>query len=192
MLEFENTSQSLCSFNKTWIGSQRKRLIGLSVEVPIWFLHRQVSHYHKTNYSDIEALLVLFSYWLWFTLFWYWQIACAVCDCQRLTLSWYWCIVCFVSFDDCPWFTSIYPDCHINVAYTDLPDQSFILSSQVSEHILVSYLDICEDIQWDAMRYLIANINYGGHVTDQWDKRLLMTYVSDYFCESVFTVPFFK
>lgn len=121
-LEFENTSQSLCSFNKTWIGSQRKRLIDLSVEVPIWILHRQVSHYHKTNYSDIEALLVLFSYWLWFTLFWYWQIACAVCDCQRLTLSWYWCIVCFVSFDDCPWFTSIYPDCHINVAYTDLPD----------------------------------------------------------------------
>lgn len=38
----------------------------------------------------------------------------------------------------------------------------------------------------------IAGVNYGGHVTDDWDRRLLMTYVSDAFCDGVLTVPFYK
>lgn len=57
--------------------------------------------------------------------------------------------------------------------------------------MLSIYLEDYEEIPWEALKYLIAGINYGGHVTDEWDRRLLMTYISDYFCEGAI-VPFFK
>lgn len=63
---------------------------------------------------------------------------------------------------------------------------------EVSENLLSIYLDEYEDTPWDALKYLIAGVNYGGHVTDDWDRRLLMTYVSDAFCDGVLAVPFYK
>lgn len=54
------------------------------------------------------------------------------------------------------------------------------------------YLMGYDETPWDALKYLIAGINYGGHVTDDWDRRLLMTYVNDFFCEDVIAVQFFK
>uniref|UniRef100_A0A3B4XCN1 Dynein axonemal heavy chain 2 n=1 Tax=Seriola lalandi dorsalis TaxID=1841481 RepID=A0A3B4XCN1_SERLL len=47
--------------------------------------------------------------------------------------------------------------------------------------LLSLYLDEYEEIPWDALKYLIAGVNYGGHVTDDWDRRLLTTYINDYF-----------
>ncbi|XP_048885226.1 dynein axonemal heavy chain 2 [Brienomyrus brachyistius] len=63
---------------------------------------------------------------------------------------------------------------------------------EVSENLLRHYLDQQEEVPWDALRYLIAGVIYGGHVTDEWDRRLLTTYINDCFCESAITVPFFK
>lgn len=63
---------------------------------------------------------------------------------------------------------------------------------EVSENILSTYLEQYEDTPWDALRYLIAGINYGGHVTDDWDRRLLLTYINIYFCPAVLEEPFFK
>lgn len=37
-------------------------------------------------------------------------------------------------------------------------------------------------ISWEALRYLISGIHYGGRVTDDWDQRLLQVYVNQYFC----------
>uniref|UniRef100_A0A3Q3JBV6 Uncharacterized protein n=1 Tax=Monopterus albus TaxID=43700 RepID=A0A3Q3JBV6_MONAL len=54
------------------------------------------------------------------------------------------------------------------------------------------YLDNYEEIPWDALKYLIAGVNYGGHVTDDWDRRLLTTYISDYFCDAAINQPLFK
>jgi dynein heavy chain len=48
-----------------------------------------------------------------------------------------------------------------------------------------------EETQWEALKYLIALVNYGGHVTDDWDMRLLQTYMNSYFKEESL-VPFFK
>ena len=48
-----------------------------------------------------------------------------------------------------------------------------------------------EDTQWDALNYLIAKINYGGHVTDDWDMRLLQTYITGFFKEDALQ-QFFK
>ncbi|XP_076454460.1 dynein axonemal heavy chain 2-like [Babylonia areolata] len=74
-----------------------------------------------------------------------------------------------------------------NIAY-EFNDSDF----EVSENLLSIYLDIYEDTPWDALKYLIANINYGGHVTDDWDRRLLMTYMNDFYAEKVLTEPLFK
>lgn len=48
-----------------------------------------------------------------------------------------------------------------------------------------------EDTQWKALSYLISTINYGGHVTDDWDMRLLQTYIAGFFKEEAFQT-FFK
>ncbi|XP_061921125.1 dynein axonemal heavy chain 2 [Entelurus aequoreus] len=63
---------------------------------------------------------------------------------------------------------------------------------EVSENLLSLYLNEYEQIPWDALKYLIAEVNYGGHVTDDWDRRLLTTYINDYFCEAAVAETHFK
>uniref|UniRef100_A0A2K5QED9 Dynein axonemal heavy chain 2 n=1 Tax=Cebus imitator TaxID=2715852 RepID=A0A2K5QED9_CEBIM len=63
---------------------------------------------------------------------------------------------------------------------------------EVSENLLSLYLDEYEETPWDALKYLIAGVNYGGHVTDDWDRRLLTTYINDYFCDQSLSTPFYR
>jgi dynein heavy chain len=63
---------------------------------------------------------------------------------------------------------------------------------KVSENLLRVYLDEYPDTPWEALKYLIAGICYGGHVTDDWDRRLLLTYVQDYMNESLLNVPQYR
>ncbi|CAJ0965699.1 unnamed protein product [Ranitomeya imitator] len=63
---------------------------------------------------------------------------------------------------------------------------------EVSENLLSLYLDEYEETPWEALKYLIAGVNYGGHVTDDWDRRLLGTYINDYFSESALVTPFYR
>ena len=44
---------------------------------------------------------------------------------------------------------------------------------QICENLLAVYLDMYEKTPFDALKYLIANVIYGGHCTDEWDMRLL-------------------
>ena len=74
-----------------------------------------------------------------------------------------------------------------NIIY-EFNDADFL----VSETLLSIYLDEYEETAWDALKYLIAGINYGGHVTDDWDRRLLLTYINDYYCEACIKEQFFK
>ena len=74
-----------------------------------------------------------------------------------------------------------------NIPY-DFNDSDF----EVSDNLLSIYLTEYEETPWDALRYLIAGINYGGHVTDDWDRRLLLTYIADFFQEEALQTPFFK
>ena len=49
---------------------------------------------------------------------------------------------------------------------------------QVSDDLLKSYLDSYVKTPWDALKYLIAEANYGGRVTDELDRRVLSSYLN--------------
>jgi dynein heavy chain len=73
-----------------------------------------------------------------------------------------------------------------NVAY-DFNDSDF----DINENILGMYLDeYPTDIPWDAIRYLIAEANYGGRVTEQPDNRLIKVYANDFFNPSALQPKF--
>ncbi|KAG6451923.1 hypothetical protein O3G_MSEX007393 [Manduca sexta] len=62
----------------------------------------------------------------------------------------------------------------------------------VSDNLLANYLEEYEEVPWDALRYLFAIINYGGHITDDWDKRVLIAYINQFFCEEALDTPFYR
>lgn len=53
-------------------------------------------------------------------------------------------------------------------------------------------LDEYEEVPWDALRYLIAEANYGGRITDDWDRRVCRSYINSLFCVDAVTVSQFK
>jgi len=59
----------------------------------------------------------------------------------------------------------------------------------VCENLLCVYLDEYEETPWEALKYLIAQCNYGGRVTDNLDRRLLSVYINQYFTDSALTTP---
>ncbi|XP_033219684.1 dynein heavy chain 2, axonemal [Belonocnema kinseyi] len=63
---------------------------------------------------------------------------------------------------------------------------------EVSENLLEVYLDEYPETPWDSLKYLIAGICYGGHVTDDWDRRLLMTYVQQFLTDDVLNTPYYQ
>ncbi|NXD84162.1 DYH17 protein, partial [Halcyon senegalensis] len=50
----------------------------------------------------------------------------------------------------------------------------------ISVHVLYNYLEANPTVPWDDLRYLFGEIMYGGHITDDWDRRLCRTYLSEY------------
>lgn len=62
---------------------------------------------------------------------------------------------------------------------------------RVSMQILITYLQksIHENeikIPWDSLKYLIGEVMYGGRVIDEYDRRILKTYMNEYFGDFIF------
>jgi len=56
----------------------------------------------------------------------------------------------------------------------------------ICHDLIIVFLDEYPDrTPYDAMKYLIAEANYGGRVTDDWDRRLVNVYISELICEDV-------
>ena len=41
-------------------------------------------------------------------------------------------------------------------------------------------------IPWDSLKYLIGDAMYGGRVTDDYDRRILVTYISEFMGDFLF------
>lgn len=50
----------------------------------------------------------------------------------------------------------------------------------ISVYVLYNYLENNRFVPWEDLRYLIGEIMYGGHITDDWDRRLCRTYLSEF------------
>jgi dynein heavy chain len=51
--------------------------------------------------------------------------------------------------------------------------------------VLNNYLEDRPKVPWDDLRYVFGEIMYGGHITDNWDRRVCMTYLQEYIKEEV-------
>lgn len=76
-------------------------------------------------------------------------------------------------FNDSDWETAD----KILQQYIDETQETKVISSSVTGDQTV----IVKTPPWDAIRYLISEVTYGGRVTDEWDRRLLNVYASEYF-----------
>ena len=50
----------------------------------------------------------------------------------------------------------------------------------ISVSVLYNYLEANTRVPWEDLRYLFGEIMYGGHITDDWDRRLCKTYLEEY------------
>lgn len=71
---------------------------------------------------------------------------------------------------------------------TDFNDSDF----DVCDNLIGLLLDEYQQIPWDALKYLIAEANYGGRVTDDFDRRVLRSYINSYFCDTAITAPQYR
>ncbi|XP_055585524.1 dynein beta chain, ciliary-like [Uranotaenia lowii] len=49
----------------------------------------------------------------------------------------------------------------------------------ISVYVLYNYLEANNRVPWEDLRYLFGEIMYGGHITDDWDRRLCRTYLEE-------------
>jgi len=58
---------------------------------------------------------------------------------------------------------------------------------ETSITMLLNFLKDAQEIPWDAMRYMTGQINYGGRVTDDWDRVLLLNLLQKFYTDDLLT-----
>eukprot|EP01137_Pigoraptor_chileana_P023423 Opistho-2@89673 len=54
---------------------------------------------------------------------------------------------------------------------------------ETCELITSIYLSEYDQTPWESLKYLIAEVSYGGRVTDDWDRRVLRVYINELYCD---------
>nr|XP_020145462.1 dynein heavy chain 11, axonemal [Microcebus murinus] len=50
----------------------------------------------------------------------------------------------------------------------------------ICANVLYNYLEAHPKVPWEDLRYLFGEIMYGGHITDDWDRRLCRVYLEEF------------
>ncbi|XP_006880447.1 PREDICTED: dynein heavy chain 11, axonemal [Elephantulus edwardii] len=50
----------------------------------------------------------------------------------------------------------------------------------ICANVLYNYLEANPNVPWEDLRYLFGEIMYGGHITDDWDRRLCRVYLEEF------------
>ncbi|RKO94585.1 dynein heavy chain and region D6 of dynein motor-domain-containing protein [Blyttiomyces helicus] len=56
---------------------------------------------------------------------------------------------------------------------------------QISSDVLYNYLETFPKVPWTDLRYMFSEIMYGGHISDDWDRRLCSAYLDVYLREEM-------
>nr|CAH8833589.1 unnamed protein product [Trichobilharzia regenti] len=72
-----------------------------------------------------------------------------------------------------------------NVSY-DFSDADFLVSLRILQISLTKSFETKTDISWDTIKYLIGEVMYGGRTIDNFDRRVLTTYMDEYFGDFLF------
>lgn len=72
-----------------------------------------------------------------------------------------------------------------NDCVADMDDGEYMMMSNGCE-----YSEHSQGVSWTTVRYMIGEIQYGGRVTDDHDKRLLNTFAKVWFSENMFGSDF--
>ncbi|KAJ1489262.1 dynein heavy chain and region D6 of dynein motor-domain-containing protein, partial [Baffinella frigidus] len=54
----------------------------------------------------------------------------------------------------------------------------------LQNHLLDMDAKKAKDVTWSTIRYMIAEIQYGGRITDDWDRRMMITFAEKFFQQS--------
>ncbi|XP_077065347.1 dynein axonemal heavy chain 11 [Siphateles boraxobius] len=56
----------------------------------------------------------------------------------------------------------------------------------ISASVLYNYLEANSKVPWEDLCYLFGEIIYGGHITDEWDRKLCCTYLQEFINPKMF------